>query len=307
MTAVSAPARSDARTPNPIVRLAMIEFGRSLRRSALWIGVVLFAVFVIDSDRRTDGFSADRYELIGFFSFAPLALCAFLIGVRTGGRDRGDTAPLAEAAQLDDDDRALARLSVAVAPIIVAVIGAVAIAMLSRWRGGYGIGDEPHRRDDALHSWPELLQGPVLVAAFTVGGVAAGRAFKRPFAPILIGGLAWFVFVMAYWAWQHAVLRTMVPFQTMPIDIDLPAGVGPASFPSDWLAAAPNEFNEVWSRQIVHVPTAIGHDIYLVGLVAVLSGLAVRGRRGKLMLGIGFAVAICAVLFQLAVAPSGVA
>jgi hypothetical protein len=56
-------------------------------------------------------------------------------------------------------------------------------------------------------------------------------------------------------------------------------------------------------REVIHTPTVVFHDLYLIGMVALFCGLSLRSRpRARLVVG-GAVVAVASVIAQLVAAP----
>ena len=154
-----------------------------------------------------------------------------------------------------------------------------------------------------LHSFLELLQPPLLIALCGAAGVAAGRAARTTAVPAIIGGAVCFVLFSFYWVFSAPPGYALAPMQMQPMAIGLAPGTDPAKLPANWLADAPGEFSSVWHRRLVHQPTVAGHNIYLLGLIAICCGLAMRGRIGRRAALGGLAVAAVGAAAQLLVSP----
>ncbi len=286
-----------------IGQLARIESSRMLRSAPIWIGLALTVLLAVTGALSEEEWSAQKYNSLVPLSVFPLTIGAFIAGVRSGNRDRSHRRPpLSEEAALDGDERAWARLSSLLVPVGMAALAMLVIGVASRIEGGFWIGDSPRRTDTALPSVFELVQPVLSVAVTGAAGLAIGRAVRRSGPAIVIGGAALFFSGLAYWIWNSAYAYSTALMQIQPLEVDLPASTNPSAVPEDWLVNRPNEYSG-WRRSIVHTPTVIFHNLYLLGLVGLFSGLALRHRPRARMIAAGAAVAVLAVIAQLAVSP----
>jgi hypothetical protein len=288
-----------------ITALARAEAVRALRGPTFWISLAITAWGAWET-RSLDWHSGSYSSFL--LAFTPLAAGIFVVGVLAGGRDRrrADRAPLAAEAALDVTDRTIARL-LGLGPLVL--IGAVIVigaAIGSRIEGGFWIGNPPGRTDTAVHGVAEILL-PVLI--FVVGactGVAAGRAFRHRTPVIVIGLLVWFLFFGAYWALQWAPAGYLVPTQIQPIWVTIDGNATDASrLPANWLLDRPDEPGGEWTRVVVHDPLTAWHDLYLVGVAVLATGLAIRSRTGRRLALIGVAVIGIGLVGQVAATPHG--
>ena len=283
--------------------LAVIETKGYLRRVSIWIGLGLTPVAMLT--HTSSDWSGGAYENTIPLGCMWLAIGTFVAGLRTGGRDSSSQLPdFFEDAPVDPGARTVARLMGLVGPMLLAVVVVAVVAIVSRVEGGFWIGDRPRRTGTALHTPSELLQPLLLVALFGAIGVALGRAVRAPRVAIaLVGGVVGFIVFGFWWVMNAPVLRAMALVQIQPLRIDLPPDIDPDRAPAKWLLDAPADFHGVWTHRVVHVPTVAGHDLYLLGLVMLVCGWAVRGARGRRVAIVGFAVTILGVMVQLAVRP----
>ena len=280
--------------------LAAVEIRRQLRRPFIWIGFVLTIFLLVGNTTDWSGGSYND-KILGFL---PLVLATLICGYLTSSRDQRQL--LVEDAPLDPNDRTIARLVSVTVPVVMSVAIVVAIAVLSRIEGGFWIGDEPRRTDSALHPVLELFQPPLLVALAGMFGVAAGRVSRsRAIAIMALGTLVWFLSFPGYWVTNNPPVHAFALVQVQPLTIDLGSGIEPEQLPENWLVDAPGEFNNVWQRRLVHQPTVAGHDLYLVGLIAVVAGASIRTRTGRRLVVAGAILAIGGIIIQFAVMPSG--
>ena len=267
----------------------------------MWIGLSVTVLFLV---LPSEDWSGSSYETKLVLGFAPLILGVFVAAVRTGNRDRqGDASPLSEETPLDADSRAVARLLGLAAPVGLCVITVMGVLIASRIEGGYWIGDTPRRTDSAQHSWLELLQPPLLVALAGAIGVAAGRAVRHATTVIIAGCVFWGFSFVGSWAWNVPPLHALALLQAQPMTIDLGPGIVAEQLPTNWFARAPGEHDANWARQLVHLPTVAGHNLYLLGLLGVATGLAIRTLWSRRLAFGGLAIAVAGVAFQLGVMP----
>ena len=280
--------------------LAVVEVRRQLRRPVIWIGVALTMAILSNSSTDWSGASYDE-RILGF---QPLVLAALFCGYATSSRDQRQV--LAEDAPLGSNDRTLARLMSVTVPVVMSIVFVIGIAIVSRIEGGFWIGDEPRRTDSALHSVLELFQPPLLVALAGTFGVAAGRASRsRAIAVMTIGTLVWFLSFPGAWVMNTPPVHALALVQSQPLTIDLEPGVIPEQLPDSWLADAPGEFSGVWKRRLVHQPTIAGHNLYLLGLIAVAAGASIRTRTGRRLVIAGAVLVLGGIIIPLALMPSG--
>lgn len=247
------------------------------RRVSIWIGTGLTAVGAVVAARGQPDWSSKFRDLVPL-SVVPLAIGTYVAAVRVGNRDRlRDVPPPDEAAPLSGDDRTLARLASLAVPVGSAVVLMIVVGVVSRVEGGFRFGDGVDRTERAVHSLFDLLQPPLVVAVVGAAGIAIGRAVRWSAPSIVIGLLVLFMGLGPWWLWNDRTVYATALMQVQPLD-----------FPD---------------RYVVHAPTVALHDLYLVGLIAVFSGLALRASpRGRLVGG-GAAVALPAVVAQLVVSP----
>jgi len=283
----------------PSVReLARIETVRSLRRASIWIGFVL--TIAILSSTSVDWPSGSYTEHLPQ-GFMPIVLGTLIASFRTGRRDAEHD--VSESAPIDIDQRTLARLCSIAVPAALTTVLVVGLAVVSRIEGGFWIGEGTRRTDTALHTPGELIQMPLIVALVGVLGIALGRSRpKRAMISVLIAGALVFTMFPGYWIWNTPPAYVVAPVQSQPLYIDLEPGTTIEATPEDWLVEEADP-GEVPVRQLVHQPTALAHDVYLLGLVVLVAGFASRGSRGRRAKLGGAALAVGGVLVQLLVSP----
>jgi len=108
-------------------------------------------------------------------------------------------------------------------------------------------------------------------------GIAIGRAVRLSGPAIVVGLVVLFMGLGPWWLWNDRSVYTTALMQVQPLD-----------FPD---------------RYVVHLPTAALHDLYLLGLVALFSGLALRAAPRARLVGGGALIAVFAVVGQLLVSP----
>jgi hypothetical protein len=156
--------------------------------------------------------------------------------------------------------------------LLMAVIG-----VGSRIEGGFQLGEGRYWTDTAVHSVFELAQPALTVAAIGSAAVALGRAVQRSGPAIVVGMVLLFLTGGVYWLWNDRVVYTTALLQVQPLGF-----------------VDPEE---------VHAPTVVLHDLYLLGLVALFCGLSLRTSPRARLVGGGAAIAVVAVVAQLAVSP----
>lgn len=280
-------------------QLALIEARRGLRRTSIWVGLILTVVII--AGPTTANWAGGSYTEKLPQSFMPIVLGTFIAAFRTGRRD--SRREVSESAPLGADDRALARLGALVLPLAGTVLITVGFAVASRIEGGFWLGDHPRRTDTALHPISELLE-PALVVAFVGAlGISIGRAqARRSVALAVIAGAALFTMFPVYWLWNGAPVHMVTPVQTQPLTIELDAGTDLDLLPADWYVEVP-DWRDGPIRQIIHPPTILGHDLYLVGLTALAVGAAVRQGRGRRIALVGAVAALAGIATQVIVSP----
>ena len=303
MTAAPAPLRTSAVAPSTAATLELgrLEARRALRSVPFWVGLAATGLYFTQAGGGGE-WQAQTYQLVGTVAFGPACAGIFVAAVMAASRDHVAELPLAEEAALGAERRAVAHLVGVLAHVLVLALVVAALVVVTRVEGGFWIGDGETRIDDALHTPAELLQ-PILAGAFAGAlGVALGRATRLRLAAAVIGGLAWLLGSVVYWAWQGAPLRYLTALQVQPIEVDLPAGTLPADVPGLQLSA-PDQYQEAWRWVVVDQAMAAWHDLYLFALVLVFGGLAVRGRAGRVAGSIGVLMAVGAVVMQIRSVP----
>ena len=146
----------------------------------------------------------------------------------------------------------------------------------------------------------ELLQPTLLVALLGAIGVAIGRS-RRYVLWIVVTVFVLVATFTAWWMFSGPVLSVVDPIQMMPLRVDLPRGVGPAETPVHWFVDY-DAYSSDFQRQVVHRPTVIGHDLYLLGLVGVAGAAVARDRR-RLVRAASAVVVVAGLAVQFSVSP----
>lgn len=206
-------------------------------------------------------------------------------------RARHEVAP---AAPVAETRRTLARLLAALPLLLLTAVFACLMAWRERDIGGLWIGMEPGRTTEALHTTAELSQLVVLGVVAVALGAALGRRVSRLVALVPALFVLWFV-VSVYWLFGHPSVTPYSVMQVQPLVLEAgPATADPLAFPADWLlVTAPHYPSEGWGRQWVSEALAWWHDVWLLGLAALLLSAAWPrpGRRALLLVGLVLAAA----------------
>ncbi|WP_243056645.1 hypothetical protein [Nocardioides sp. SR21] len=277
--------------------LTRLEGERMLRHPALWLGLPVM-LWWVSSTFDQDWSGALYTGLIP--AFTPLLLGISLASMSAFSREH---VPVADDAPMASSQRSAARLLAGLGPVALTALVVVAGTIWLRVRGGLDLGDEPGRTLHAHYTLPELIQ-PVLLACVAVAaGAAVVHVVRSRLAAAILLVVGWFL-VGTYWLFDSPVVRYLAPVQPQPWQVEVgPWDADPTAFPSTWLLSAPGEYQDHWARIVVSPAVAAWHDVYLVGLVAVLVGIAVPGRfRVPLLVG-GVIVAAAAAGMQSVVAP----
>jgi hypothetical protein len=299
ITGVARPAADRAAWAS-VRTLAAIEATGYARRVSLWAG---WLATVLTAATQRNHWPAAGYEGVIPLSFSFMVLGVFVAGARTGSRDTDrDLAPLASEAALDGDDRAVARLLGLVMPVGLALLTAVGMSIVSRVEGGFWMGEGLRRTDSAAHTLLELLQPVLLVALAGAIGVVAGRATHRTVLVVIAGVFVWMALFVLYWVWNTPPLHVVSLVQGMPLRVPLEGVREMDSLPADWLVEYPTQYESNYVRELVHTPTIVLHDLYLIGLVMVVAAPVGRQHRRAVRLA-GVGLAVIGVAGQLLVSP----
>lgn len=278
--------------------LALIEARRMLAHPGWWLGSALSALMAWNI--WDESWSGQRYTGL-VASATPVLLGISIASVAAFGRE---LVPVAEEAPLDRSRQSAARLLGGLSLVLVCALLVTGVALWLRSIGGTTLGDEPGRTTQAQHTLPELVQ-PVLLAGLAVAvGAAAVHLVRRRLVASVVLALGWFLVGATYWVFNGPVLRWLTPVQVQPVHVDIgPPDTDPTTFPSGWLLSAPGEFQDHWARVVVSPAMALGHDVYLVGLIAVAVAVAVPGRTRRPLAAGGLVIGAAGVVLQWLVAP----
>jgi hypothetical protein len=280
VTTISEPTAPVAHTPSraATIELARIETRRMLRQAPIWIGLAASILLAAVEAGNREEWSSQKYVALVPLSVFPLTFGVLVAGVQSGNRDRSHgRPPLAEDAPLEGDARTWARLASLAVPATITALGMLVIGVASRIEGGFWAGDGLSRTDAAVHSVFELMQPVLVVSVIGAAAVAVGRAVRWTGPAIIVGMVLLFFSMGVYWLWNDDPAYTAALVQVQPFD----------SGPID----------------LVHTPTVILHNLYLLGLGALCVGLSLRQHPRWQLLGAGAAVAVVAVVAQLVVSP----
>lgn len=286
--------------------LAGAEARRNLRAPWLWVGIVVSAAFAFTT--LDAGYANGGYQGV-MASFAGVVAATFVLAVAAGSRDRTTTSdgPLAEESVLDADDRALARLLGLLPAAVVGTLYVLVVFGLSRWEGGFWVGDVPGRTDTAQHGLFEALQPVALLLLAATSGVAIGRATAQRTLASVLGVVVMAMLGFVYWAWQAEPVSFVTLIQTQPFDVPVEWPAGTVDFdavPDAWLLSAPTDYEPRWGHLVLDQSVAAAHDAYLVGLATVAAGFAVRGRGGRWLLAGGALAAVAGLVAQFLLFPT---
>ncbi|WP_168929525.1 hypothetical protein [Nocardioides sp. GY 10113] len=294
------PSERGAVPRHVVTSLARSEVRRMLLNPWLVVGTVISALTYREW-AQPESWSGERY---GSW-FIPLGGLLLATSAITAGAFHRERVEVAAAAPAGEQVRFRARLLAATGLILPVLAGTAVMTLVVAAQGGLSLGYEPGRTAAAVPTPPEYLQG-VLAAVVAIGiGAAVGRRFRHRITATLVLILIWSSAVGAYWVFQAAATAPFALLQSQPVSVEVggPAA-DPASFPAGWLLEGPGEYQDHWARLVVSPALAAGHDVYLIGLAALLLAVAApRGRDRRLLLAAGAAIAVAGYVAQLAVYP----
>jgi hypothetical protein len=291
-TAASAPAM--------VTRaLVVTEARRMLRNPVPWtcLALTIWAMWTVTPE-------PGEWPGASYEGIIP-AVAPFLFGISVAAslpfhRARHDVAP---AAPVSEARRTLARLLAALPFVVVALAYAVLVAWRERDLGGLWIGMEPGRTTEALHTTAELAQLVALALVAVALGAALGRRMSRLVALVPALFVLWFV-VSVYWLFGQAALTPYSMIQVQPLNITVgQSSADPLSFPSDWLLVGNPHTNEGWQRKWVSEALAWWHDVWLLGVAALLLGVAWPRSGRRALLAVGAVLAVAGIVGQHVVIP----
>lgn len=284
------PASTASAAPAAVTRaLVATEARRTLRNPVPWacLALTIWAMWTVRPE-------PGEWPGSSYQGIMP-AVAPFLFGISVAAalpfhRARHDVAP---AAPVSETRRTLAQLLAALPFVAVAAAYAVLVAWRERGVGGLWIGMEPGRTTEAFHTTAELAQVVALALVAVALGAAIGRRTSRLVALVPALFVLWFV-VSVYWLFSHPAVTPFSVIQVQPLNIPVgPASADPLSFPSEWLLVGLPHTSGGWQRQWVSEALAWWHDVWLLGIAALLLGVAWprSGRRTLLVVGTVLAVA----------------
>ena len=280
----TAPVRSRATRA-----LVVTEMRRMLRNPVPWVCLALTTWAMWTVVPEPGEWPGASYEGITP-AVAPLLFGISVAVAVPFHRARHDVAPAAPVSELE---RTLARTLAALPFVGVAAAYAGLVAWRERDLGGLWLGMEPGRTTEAFHTVAELSQLGVLALLAVTLGAALGRRVSRLVAVVPALFVLWFV-AMTYWLFGASMVSPFSVIQVQPVHLPVgPATADPLSFPSNWLLVGPSDTSAGWQRQWVSEALAWWHDVWLLGLAALLLGVAWprRGRRALVVAGVVLAVA----------------
>ncbi len=296
-------SRPDATPPVPAHRveraLVGAEARRMLRNPVPWVCLALTTWMTWTVQPEPGEWPGSSYE--GMMpAVAPLLLGISIAVAVPFHRARHDVSP---AAPVPEVTRTRARLLAALPFVVVAAAHAAFVAWRERDLGGLWLGMEPGRTTEALHSGAELSQYVALALVAIALGAAVGRRTSRLVAVVPVLFVLWFV-ASTYWLFGAPGVTPFSVIQVQPVHLAVgPATADPLSFPSDWLLVGAPHTDGGWERQWVSESLAWWHDVWLLGLAALLLGAAWPRRGRGTLLAAGAVLAVAGVTAQVWVIP----
>jgi hypothetical protein len=293
------PATAEDASPRVMRALVLTEARRMLRNPVPWVFLAL-SIWAVWTVRPEPGeWPGSSYEGI-MPSVAPLLFGISVAVAVPFHRGRHDIAP---AAPVSEVQRTLARLLAALPFVVVAAAYAALVAWRERDLGGLWLGMEPGRTTEAFHTVAELAQLVALALVAVALGAALGRRTSRLVAVVPALFVLWFV-VSVYWLFGQPAVTPFSVLQVQPINITVgPATADPLSFPSDWLLVGHPHTSEGWQRQLVSEGVAWWHDVWLLGLAALLLAAAWPRPGRRVLLALGAVLAVAGIVGQQVVIP----
>ena len=287
---VLAPVVARDRSSRVALALGRIEARRILRHPVLAGGLVLSGIFGLLTLRFPDDWSGARYTV------TPVLLGPVMVAISmavAGSFHRERTALVADA-PVGEEVRAGGRVLGGLALAALVTLIAAVVDVVIRARGGLDLGDAPGRTLHAQFALTEVLQQPSLAILAVGAGAAAGRRLASHGSALLLLFTAWFPMVFVVWGFQDRAVVPLSIIQLQPVSLPIATqAADPSRYPADWLLSAPGEFQSAWMRLFTSGSLAGWHDLYLLGLAALLLGVALpRGPRIVLVPAGAVAVAI---------------
>ena len=283
-----------------VLALGRIEAHRMLRHPMLAGGLVLSGVHGWLTLRFPDDWSGARYTV------APMLLGPVMIAISmaVAGSFHRERTELVADAPVGEEVRAGGRVLGGLALVALVTLIAAVAAIVIRARGGLDLGDAPGRTLHAQFALTEVLQQPSLAVLAVGAGAAAGRRLRSHGSALLLLFTAWFPTIYVVWGFQG---RGVVPFsiiQLQPVSLPITTqAADPSQYPASWLLSEPGEYQSGWMRLFTSGSLAGWHDVYLLGLAALLLGVALpRGPR-VVLVSAGVVAAAVGVTMQYLVIP----
>lgn len=297
------PATTRVHRPRVALALARLEARRMLRHPLLPMGALLSTAFAWTAMRGVQEWHGAQYGAAPLV-LAPVFLAVSLVVAQAFRREHRS---LTDDVPSDESVRAAGRFLGALPLVALVAVVAGAGAAYVRDRGGFDLGDQPGRTLHAQFSLGEVLQQPVLAIVAVALGAAAGRRLRHPLGAAVPLFLLWFLSMSGYWMFQG---RHVVPFSLIQVQpVQVPIGRGstdPTTYPADWLLAAPDDYLDHWDRLFVSGTLAAWHNIYLLGMAALLIGVALPRRTRPVALLLGVVLMAVGAAMQYAVLPASV-
>lgn len=285
-----------------VCALAATEVRRVPRNLFLPLGLA-FALWLLlgEIDPATEDWAGSSYEGMAVSSVSLM----WGISVAAAIAFQRERVPVALGAAVPEVVRALARL-LAMLPLLGLVGGfAALVAWRQRDLGGLTVGEEPGRTLEALQTTPELLQHVALAVLAVALGAALGRRMAHLAAVIPLLFLLWYLAGAFYWLYGHPAVTPFSVIQVQPVLVPIgPADADPLAFPDHWLLAAPNEYQDGWSRHFVSTSLAWWHNGWLLGLAQLLLAAALpSGTLRRCLLVGGVLMAVVSAVAEVRVIP----
>ena len=291
-------ARPAALRRSVVLALGRAEAWRLLRSPVFLVGSALSLAFAYVSMNFPEDWSGARYTTSPVVLGPAVAALSFAVA----GSFHRERNGLVEDAPVSEATRTVGRLLGASALVGAVTLLALVGAAVARWSGGFDLGDEPGRTLQAHFTWPEILQPTALAVLAVAAGAAAGRRFANRATSTLALFVGWFPVVSISWMFQAREVTAFSIIQVQPVSLEIgPETADPLAFPAHWLLSSPGEFQDHWARLLVSVQLGAGHDLWLLGLAALLLAVALPRRYRGLPALVGVVLAVAGVLLQVAV------
>jgi hypothetical protein len=240
-----------------VLALARVEAARLIRHPVVMIGAALSVAFALSFAPEAE--IGGSYLLLIGPALLPLALATLVASNLAALRSRRSrTGDLEQSLAVDRPTRTLALLLALGGPALLAI---ALVAAGFTWFGGWdGLVVEP----DGTTATPrpaELAQGPLVVVACGIIGVALARWIRFPVGAVAAVALLVLQMPFVMWNLQEAPgwLLPLVNPQRLSPGVD-----------SSW----PCSLGQSWPCEFGHLAPLEWHLTYLVGVGALLAGLA---------------------------------